>query len=122
MNTVIETVKHTDAANEDDYDLLDVNDLITGGREGFCAYTVTGDSTVEFIKQGYLVFVDRSIVPVSGDIVASNINGKLHVKILEKQRRDLFLVSANKEYKPRRFVEIDGFQIPGVVKGHLAVY
>jgi SOS-response transcriptional repressors (RecA-mediated autopeptidases) len=106
----------------DDYELLDLNDLITGGREGYIAYRVTGDSMLENIKPGYIVFVDPYCEPKHGDIIVSRINGKNCVKIFEKNTKGLYLVPANKIYKPVRVTKSDDFQILGVVKGHLAVY
>ena len=106
----------------DDYELFDVNELITGGREGFVAYKVTGDSMLEYIKPGYIVFADPYCQPEQGDVIVSRINGKNCVKIFKKSGNGLYLVSANKLYKPRRVTNVDEFQILGVVKGHLAVY
>ena len=106
----------------EDYELLDINDLITSGREGFIAYRVTGDSMLEYIKPGYIVFVDPYCEPQCGDVIVSRVNEKNCVKIFQKNREGLYLISANKEYKPRRVTKMDDFQILGVVKGHLAVY
>lgn len=106
----------------EDYELLDINELITGGREGYVAYRVTGDSMLESIKPGYIVFVDPYCEPKLGDTIVSRINGKNCVKIFERNRKGLYLISANKAYKPRRVTKLDDFQILGVVKGHLAVY
>lgn len=106
----------------EDYDLVDINELITGGRDGFIAYRVTGDSMLEYIKPGYIVFVDPYCEPKCGDTVVSRVNGKNCVKIFEKNTKGLYLISANKAYKPRQVTKHDEFQILGVVKGHLAVY
>lgn len=112
-----------DAAEiSEDYQLLDVCELITGGREGFVAYEVTGDSMVADIMPGYIVFVDPFCEPRNGDIVASCVNGRNNVKIFERKPSGLFLVSANKKYQPFEVKPSDNFFILGVVKAHLALH
>lgn len=106
----------------DDYELLDINELITGGKEGMVSYKVTGDSMLEYIKPGYIVFVDPYQEPKNGDIIVSRVNGKNNVKIFKASDNGLYLVSANKTYPPKKITKVDDFHILGVVKGHLAVY
>jgi len=77
---------------------------------------------VSAILPGFIVFVDSFREPRNGDIVASCVNGRNCVKIFQRDTRGLFLVSANKEYKPRQITVKDAFNILGVVKAHLAVY
>jgi SOS-response transcriptional repressor LexA len=106
----------------DDYQLLDVCELITNGREGFIAYEVTGDSMVSDILPGYIVFVDPFCEPRNGDIVASSVNGRNCIKIFNRKPNGLFLVSANTKYKPHEIRPSDNFFILGVVKAHLALH
>jgi DNA polymerase V len=103
----------------DDYELLDVNDLITGGREGIVSYRVDGDSMREDIKHGDFVFVDPYCEPQTGDTIVSRINGKNNIKIYEKNNNGLFLVPKNKDYKPQKISKLDDFHILGVVLWHL---
>lgn len=110
------------AESTDDYELLDVNEYITKGKEGFVTYRVTGDSMLEYIKAGYIVFADPYEQPKSGDIIATCLNGRINIKIFQRRSNGLFLVSANKKYKPCEVTETDNFHVLGVVKGHLAVY
>jgi phage repressor protein C with HTH and peptisase S24 domain len=110
------------AESSDDYELVDMNEMFTGGKEGYALYPVTGDSMVDEIRPGYLVIVDTFAVPCNGDIVASTVGGKLNVKILDKNPNGLFLVSKNKKYQPRRITERDCFQVIGVVVGHIAFH
>ncbi len=105
----------------DDFDYLDLNEIVTGGREGYMAYRVTGDSMVTQILPGYIVIADSYCEPQHGDVIVARINGLNCVKILDKNR-GLHLVSANKEYTPRRVTKADDFQIIGVVRGHVAIY
>lgn len=106
----------------DGYALIDVNDLITKGREGFLAVEVTGTSDVPYICPGYMAFVDTWAEPRNGSMVLALINGLACIKKFEHTERRLRLVSRNKEYKPVEITPRDDFHILGVVKGHLAVY
>lgn len=110
------------AENFEDYELIDINELITGGREGFRAYRVTGDSMVDHIMPGYIVFADTYCDPQHGDVIVSRINGKNCVKRFEQTSNGLYLVSANKTYEPIKIRKTDDFYILGVVRSHLAVY
>lgn len=106
----------------EDYDLLDVNELITKGREGFVAFEVTGESMVDHIQPGNIVFVDTWAEARSGNIVATVVNGLTNIKIFKASRKGLYLVPANSEYTTQEINQQDSFHILGVVKGHLAVY
>jgi SOS-response transcriptional repressor LexA len=106
----------------DDFELLDVNDLICRGRDGFVAFIVTGDSMVDFIHPGWVVFVDTYAEPKNGDIVVASLGDKNCVKYFQNKSNGLHLVSKNPNYKPVRVRESDGFRIVGVVRGHVAVY
>lgn len=106
----------------DDYALLDVNEHITRGREGFVAFVVTGDSMVDHIHPDNLVFVDTNVEARNGDIVAADVNGLTCIKIFRHSMRGLYLVSKNADYQPRQITAKDSFHILGVVRGHLAMY
>lgn len=105
----------------EDFNLLDVNELITGGREGYLAFEVTGNSMPP-IEPGYIVFVDSWRQPKNGDVIATEVNGLICIKQFKQERRGLFLVSANREYEPRQITERDRFRILGVVRGHLGLH
>ena len=102
--------------------LLDVNALITRGRDGFIAFEVTGDSMVGHIHAGNIIFVDTWAEARNGDVVAATVAGLTCVKIFQQTHRGLYLVSANKDYKPREITAQDSFAVLGVVRGHLALY
>lgn len=106
----------------EDYDLLDINEMITKGREGFIAYVVTGDSMVDDIRPGYIVFVDSWAEPRNGDIIVSCVNDRNNVKVFERNHRGLFLVPKNGDHPVRQVRPTDNFHVLGVVKGHLALY
>ena len=101
---------------------LDINALVTGGREGFVAYEVTGDSMADQIPPGSIIFVDTWVEPRHGDVIASSVNGLVNVKIFQQtQNGRLYLVPANEKYAPREITNQDSFQILGVVKSCLSV-
>lgn len=103
----------------DGYEMLDVNELITKGKDGIVAYKVTGDSTLEEIRRDYLIFVDTASRPKNGDIVAASVNGIINVKRFKKEPDGLFLVSAK---HPRQIANKDAFQILGVVVNFLGFF
>ncbi len=85
----------------DDYELLDVNELVTGGREGFIAYKVTGTSDADFIKSRYIVFATAFLEPQRNELIVYRIDGKNCVSRFEG-------------IKPAGYL--------GVIVGHLSVY
>lgn len=106
----------------EDFDLLDINEMITKGRDGFIAFVVTGDSMVPDIRPGYIVFVDSWSEPQNGDIVVSCVNDRINVKKFLRRPGELFLVPSNGRHHAHRIRAEDDFKIVGVVRGHLAVY
>lgn len=107
---------------DDGYALLDVNALITGGREGWLSFIVTGDSMRADILPGYIVFCDSYAEPQNGDTVAVNINGENCIKIFERTERRLRLVPKNGDFPSREVTPDDSLHILGVVRRHLAMY
>lgn len=106
----------------EDHELLDINELITGGRDGFAAYIVTGESMVDEIRPGQMIFVDTWAEPVNKDIVVSCVNGLINVKIFQRRSRNLYLVPKNPTYATQAVKHTDDFHILGVVKGHMRIY
>ena len=106
----------------EDHELLDINQLVTRNREGFVSFTVTGNSMIEAIRPGDLVFVDTWKTAQSGDIIAACVNGLTCVKRMENRPQGLYLVSANSSYEPRQVTARDDLRVLGVVRGHLALY
>lgn len=104
----------------EDFEPLDVNNLITKGREGFIAFILDGTSMLPHIRHGDLVFVDTWAIPQNGDTIVSNVNGQNNVKTFENSGRGLFLVPKNTEFKERQITQQDAFHVVGVVRAHLA--
>ncbi len=106
---------------DDGYGLLDINALVTKNRDCI-AFIVTGDSMMDTIQPGNLVFVDPHREPRNGDIVVVSINGANCIKIFERTERNLYLVPNNDDHPVREVHASDSFHVLGVVKAHLAVY
>lgn len=112
------------AEMSDEFDLLDINELITGGREGFAACILTGLSMIEEIRPGAVVFYNTLAEPRHGNIVISSVNGLNNVKVFETRTNGLYLVPRPGlgDFQPHRLSESDDFSILGVVVGHLSMY
>lgn len=110
------------ALSDDGYTLLDINFLVSGGREGCLAFVVTGDSMQEDIHEGFIVFIDTNREPRNGDTVAVSVNNETCIKIFEREQQRLYLVPKNDDYPTREVKPSDSFHILGVVTSHLAVY
>lgn len=107
----------------DDHQMIDIAELITKGREGFVAFIVDGDSMVDDIHPGFIVFVDTWAQPKNGDIVATSVNDATSVKIFHQSPAGgLFLVPKNGKYKPRKIKPSDSLHVLGVIRGHMKVY
>lgn len=110
------------AEMSEDFELLDVNEMITGGHEGFIAYIVTGTSMVNEIQPGSVVFVNPYAEPRNGQTVVCCVNGVINVKIFEARGRSLYLVPKNPEFDPVRVRSSDDFHILGVVTASLNLH
>lgn len=106
----------------DGYALLDINELLTGGREGCLALVVTGESMKEDIFPGSIVVIDPHKEPQNGDAVAVSINNETCVKLFERHKQRLYLVPKNPDYPVREVKATDALHILGVVLSHFAVY
>jgi SOS-response transcriptional repressor LexA len=112
---------------DEGYALLDVNSLVTKGRDGYIAFVVTGDSMVPDIRAGFIVFVDTRRQPRTGDAVVVSINNENCIKLFDRTPTQyepprLFLVPRNGDYPTREIFPNDDFRVLGVICGHLAVY
>lgn len=77
---------------------------------------VSGDSMRDAgIESGDLLVIDRSINPCDGKIVVCYLDGEFLLKQIKQSKRELWLVSANSEYRPIRVGEESELMIWGVV-------
>lgn len=104
----------------EDTELLDINALITGGKETFVACSVDGNSMVDLIQPGDIVFVDTAAEVRNGSIILAIVNGYNYVKIY---KAPLTLVSANDDYEPTEVrPPKDTMHIVGVVTGAVRTF
>ena len=75
---------------------------------------VSGDSMIEAgINDGDFVFLDNQKNPKNGDVVAANIDDQWTLKYFFKEKNNLILKPANKNYQ--NFVPTKKLEIAGVV-------
>ena len=77
---------------------------------------VDGESMIEaFIPHKALLVVDKSIPPVTSDIIVAVVNSEFTVKRLIKTANGVFLAPANPKFKSIRITDDMDFKIWGVV-------
>lgn len=96
-------------------DLLDVADLITGGREGILSFTINGNSAVEEIKQGCIVFVDAFQRPKPDDLILWKSGKKNCVRRFDAPQSGLYLLGSEKSPKTDS-------RVKGVIIAHLTFH
>ena len=76
----------------------------------------SGDSMMgAFIPPRATLIVDRSLVPVNGNIVVALLNGEFTVKFFKKNDHRCWLVPANSKYPEIRITADMDMQVWGVV-------
>lgn len=104
---------------ENDYSLLDLNQLVTGGHDGWIAYKITGDSMCPAIQPGSIVFVNTMAAPKNGDYVVALIDGEVCIKEFHQTQKRLFLVPKNGSYSAREVTVNNSVHILGVARAGL---
>jgi len=108
-------------AEEQDLDTLSLDRYLIKRRESTYLLEVKGDSMIEEgIKEGDLVIVERRNDPKDGDIVIAEIDGGWTMKYYKKKGTQVYLMPANKNYKPI-YPEYD-LKIAAIVKGVIRKY
>ncbi len=108
-------------AEEQDLDTLSLDRYLIKRRESTYLLEVKGDSMIEEgIKEGDLVIVERRSDPKDGDIVIAEIDGGWTMKYYKKKGNQVYLMPANKNYKPI-YPEYD-LKIAAIVKGVIRKY
>ncbi len=81
---------------------------------------VKGDSMIDAgIFEDDVLVIDRSRVPVIGDIVLAVLDGEFTVKTLGKSKKAPRLIPANKSYPVIEVKEHQSFEVWGVVTGSM---
>lgn len=77
---------------------------------------VKGESMInDFIPEGALLVVDRSLKPQHNDIIVGVVNGEFTVKRLLKTPQQIILQPANPSFKPMPITEEMNFIVWGIV-------
>ncbi len=78
---------------------------------------VSGDSMIGAgLDDGDLLVIDRSLNPENGKIAVCLIDGEFTVKRIKKERKKLYLIPENNNYKPIELKEENELIIWGIVK------
>ena len=103
-------------AQDADSDILDLNrELIHSPSSTFCA-RVSGDSMIDCgINDGDLLIIDKALTPHDGSIAVCYIDGDFTVKRISVQNDGIFLMPANRKYRPIPVSEDNNFQVWGIV-------
>ncbi|MEP7263494.1 MAG: translesion error-prone DNA polymerase V autoproteolytic subunit [Bacteroidota bacterium] len=97
-------------------DRIDLNDLIIKHPSATFFIRVEGDSMKDaFIPEHALLVIDRSIKPVSNNIVLAVIGDEFTVKRYVVNSKGTFLYPANKKYKALQITEEMNMKVWGVV-------
>jgi len=108
-------------AEEQNLDTLSLDRYLIQRRDSTYLLEVKGDSMIEEgIKEGDLVIVERRSDPKDGDIVIAEIDGGWTMKYYKKKGNQVYLMPANKNYKPI-YPEYD-LKIAAIVKGVIRKY
>lgn len=77
---------------------------------------VKGDSLKNAgVENGDLMIIDRSLEPTNGKIAVCYIDGEFTAKRLQIDRKEIWLLPENENYKPIRVTEDNNFLIWGIV-------
>lgn len=101
------------------HDSLDFNrDMIKNPEATFYG-RVSGDSMIEAgICDGDIAVIDRSLIPIDGDIIVAFVNGEFTIKYLDLRHKHegyIELRPANPNYSPIHIDADDNFRVWGVV-------
>lgn len=95
---------------------LDLNkELITNPSSTFFG-RVKGSSMIDAgIEDGDLLVIDKSLEPQNGDTTVCFIDGEFTLKYVKIDKDEIFLIPANRDFKPIRITAENNFCIWGVV-------
>lgn len=101
--------------SEEDKNYLTLDDYLIEDPQSSFLLRVSGDSLINAgIFDGDLVIIARQKQAMSGDIVLAQIDREWTLKILRKESKKTYLISANPKYPP--FYPLQELQIHGIVK------
>lgn len=88
-------------AEEELADTMTLDDYLIENKEATYLIKVKGDSMAGAgIIDGDIALVERNATPKDGDIVIAEIDHKWVIKYFCKKKNEIYLASANPEFKP----------------------
>lgn len=77
---------------------------------------VKGDSMIDAgVNDGDILIIDKSLEPKNGDMAVCFVDGEFTIKYIKIEKTVIWLVPANKLYKPIKVTEENDFLIWGIV-------
>lgn len=108
-------------AEEELADTMSLDEFLIRNKEATYILRISGDSMKDAgILPGDMVLVDRSLIPVEGDIVIAEVDNHWTIKYLRKRGSKSYLEPANPNY-PAIYPE-DELKIAAVVKAVIRKY
>ncbi len=108
-------------AESQNLDSLSIDGYLIANRERTFLLEVKGDSMIEaHIEEGDIVVAERTTTARDGDIVVAEVDGEWTLKYYKNQKGKIWLMPANKNYKPIHPKE--SLRIAAVVRGVIRKY
>jgi DNA polymerase V len=97
---------------------LDLNELLVKNPEATFFVRAEGESMINAgIRNGDILVVDRSIIPVENSIIIACVNNEFTVKYLHRNEDGVILKSGNPEYPDIVLFDGSELRVFGVVTG-----
>ena len=95
---------------------LDISEMLIQHPDATFYARVEGNSMQDAgIDDGDILIVDKSLQPKNGDIAVCYLDGEFTVKHISIKKNEVWLMPANKNYKPVKVSEDNDFVIWGIV-------
>lgn len=103
-------------ADDTPYEKLDLMRLVVRHPASTFYFRISGVSMVDDgFDEGDIVVVDRSLEPTNNATAVCFIDGEFTIKKIRQEKDCLYLMPANKEYKPIKVTAENEFMVWGVV-------
>lgn len=103
-------------ADDTPHEKLDLMRLVVRHPASTFYFRISGVSMVnDGFDEGDIVVVDRSLEPTNNATAVCFIDGEFTIKKIRQEKNCLYLMPANKEYKPIKVTAENEFMVWGVV-------
>lgn len=103
-------------ADDTPHEKLDLMRLVVRHPASTFYFRISGVSMVDDgFDEGDIVVVDRSLEPINNSTAVCFIDGEFTIKKIRQEKDCLYLMPANKEYKPIKVTAENEFMVWGVV-------